>query len=79
MLRVEVEFGGKYYTFRTNADGCYLFRGLHTNRQIRNDSGYNSPYRIKRVIRETLHREWLDSHESNPPRIRYEYISDGFN
>lgn len=78
MLRVEVEFGGEYYTFRTNDDGCCLFRGLHTNRQIRNDSGYNSLYRIKRTIRELLRREWLDAHDINPPRIHYEYISDGF-
>ena len=78
MLRVDLEFNGELYTFRTNNDGCYLFRGLHENRQVRCDSGYNSLKRMKRTIREVLRSEWLDSHESNPPRIHYEYISDGF-
>ena len=78
LLRVDLEFNGESYTFRTNNDGCYLFRGIHENRQVRCDSRYNNIRRMKRAIREILYNEFAMDNLKKPPRINYGYVSDGF-
>ena len=69
MKRIDVEFNGTKYTFRTNESGCYLFRGVSENRQISCKSGFDSLSRMKRAIKEHLRAEW------DPmvlmPRVKY--------
>ena len=73
MLRIDVHFDGKEYTFRTNDNGCGLFTGVSENKQISHASGFNSLRRIKREIRDRLHNEFELTHAygAKKPRIGY--------
>lgn len=62
MMRIDVVFDGKEYTFRTNNSGSYLFIGVAENRQISCESGFNSLPRFKRFIREYLRDKYHQKH-----------------
>lgn len=75
MKRIDVEFDGQEYTYRTNDSGEYLFTGVGENRQISCESGFDSLSRMKAAIREHLHYHWELDHgpdsTQRPPRIKY--------
>jgi hypothetical protein len=73
MIRLDVIFNGREYTFRTNDSGAYLFTGLHENRQIGCESGYQDEARMKKAIREYLrfHYEMEHYETKKFPRIKY--------
>jgi len=80
MKRIDAEYAGNKYTFRTNNDGSYLFVGVGENRQISCESGFDSLRRIKRAISDHIkgdreNREWLQAGRVNmgvaEPRIKY--------
>jgi hypothetical protein len=78
MKRINVEFNGAEYTFRTNESGSYLFEGVSENRQISCESGFDSLSRMKRAIKEHLRAqrpEWALDNEPEyrvaMPRVKY--------
>lgn len=77
MMRIDCEFSGKNFCFRTNNDGSYLFFGLESNTQISTESGFNSLSRAKRYIREYLRykyqfNDFVDRSDLRSwPRIKY--------
>lgn len=78
MKRIDVEFNGTEYTFRTNESGSYLFRGVSENRQISCESGFDSLSRMKRAIKEHLRAEWDHAQlEMDVPMPRVKYIPKG--
>jgi hypothetical protein len=77
MKRIDVEWNGEEYTFRTNKDGSYLFTGISVNNQISCESGFHNQDRMKKAIREYLRSKWESDFDNNPtgeapmPRIKY--------
>jgi hypothetical protein len=76
MRRIDVEFNGLTYIFRSNDDGSYLFVGHSLNRQICTESGYDSLSRMKNRIRKYLRydyelRSFSPSRTPEYPRIKY--------
>jgi len=74
MKRIDVEFNGTEYTFRTNDSGSYLFTGVSENSQISCESGFDSLSRMKRAIKEHLRFKWdsIKQDIDEPmPRVKY--------
>ena len=74
MRRIDIDWNGAEYTFRTNIDGSYLFTGVSEDSKISCESGFNSLSRLRRAIREHLRYKWdavKPDMDAPMPKVKY--------
>ena len=70
MRRIDAIYEGTEYTFRSNDNGTYLYVGISENKQISVESGFDSLKRMKKVIRDYIHKR-NPGYFFGTARIRY--------